>query len=76
MALDTIAKRRYAVEQAQASSRIEGHVHTAESLADAERYILGEMTPADMRAASLARALRDERLAADAEHGLRGQRAR
>jgi hypothetical protein len=51
------AERRWAHEQALASTRIEGHEPSQEFLADCEAVIEGRMTTAQARAASLARAL-------------------
>lgn len=51
------AQRRWAHEQALASTRISGHVPTPECLSDAEAVIKGTMTRAEARAASLTRAL-------------------
>lgn len=53
----TKAERRLAHEQALASSRLSGHVPSAEFLADCEAIIEGTMTHDQARAASLARAL-------------------
>ena len=67
-------QRRLAHEQALASSRIEGHVPTAAFLADCEAVIAGTMTREEARAASLARALSNDRAARDlaaAEGGVR-----
>ena len=61
MTVITEAERRLAHEQALASTRIEGHVPTPEFLADSEAVITGAMTEEQARAASLARALADER---------------
>lgn len=63
MTQDTDAARRIAHEQALASTRLEGHEPTPEFLADAEAVLAGTMTPAQARAASLARALAAERAA-------------
>ncbi len=63
MAVITEAERRLAHEQALASTRIEGHVPTPEFLADSKAVIKGAMTEEQARAASLARALADERAA-------------
>ncbi len=63
MAKTTAAERRYAHEQALANTRIEGHVPTAEFLADCEAVISGSMTREQARAASLARALAKDRAA-------------
>lgn len=63
MAAFSEAERRAAHEQALASTRIEGHVPTAEFLADSEAVITGAMTEAEARARSLARALAKDRAA-------------
>jgi hypothetical protein len=55
------AWRRWAHEQALASTRIEGHVPTPEFLADCEAVIQGTMTTEQARAASLARAVAKDR---------------
>jgi hypothetical protein len=55
--MTTEAERRHAIEQAIANTRIEGHEPTGEFLADMEQLAQGAMTPAQVRAASLARAL-------------------
>ena len=57
------AERRWAMEQAQASSRISGHIPTPEFLADCEAFISGTMTSEEMRAASRERALAADLLA-------------
>ena len=62
--ITTEAQRRYANEQALASTRIEGHVPTPEFLADCEAVIAGTMTEEQARAASLARALAKDHAAA------------
>lgn len=56
-------RRRCGMEQALASSRIEGHVPSSEFLADVEVYITGNMTGEQVRAASLQRALAADRKA-------------
>lgn len=56
MATPTEAERRSAFEQSLASTAIEGHVPTAEFLADCEAVIRGDMTPEEKRARSIARA--------------------
>lgn len=66
MALFSEAERRLAHEQALASTRIEGHVPTAEFLTDSEAVVAGTMTEAQARARSLARALAKDRAAAGA----------
>jgi hypothetical protein len=50
------AERRWAHEQALASTRIEGHQPSPEFLSDCEAVIAGTMTNGEARAASLARA--------------------
>lgn len=60
------AERRQAVEQALASSRIEGHEPTPEFLADCQALIAGAMMADQVRAASLARALSRSSLTAAA----------
>lgn len=64
MARDTDAQRRIAHDQALASTQLEGHVPTAEFLADRAAVIAGALTPEQARAASLARALAAEQEAA------------
>ena len=66
MAVSTEAERRLAHEQALANARIEGHVPSAESLADSEAVIAGTMTREQARARSLARALAKDRAASGA----------
>ena len=66
MAAFSEAERRAAHEQALASTRIEGHVPTAEFLADSEAVIAGTMTEAEAGARSLARALAKDLAAAGA----------
>lgn len=57
------AERRWAHEQALASTRIEGHQPSPEFMADCEAVVEGTMTNEAARAASLARALaRDGRV--------------
>lgn len=56
-------RRRRGMEQALASSRIEGHVPSPEFLADVEAYVTGNMTGDQVRAASLQRALAADRRA-------------
>jgi len=60
----TEAERRHAHEQALASAMIEGYEPTPEFLADCEAVIAGTMTREQARAASLARALAEDRAAA------------
>lgn len=62
---DTVAKRRTSLEQALASTRLEGHVPTPEFVTDCEDYIAGRITRDEAMARSAARALAVER-AADA----------
>ncbi len=62
---DTAAKRRASLDQALASTRLEGHVPTPEFLADCEDFIAGRITRDEAMARSTARALAAER-AADA----------
>lgn len=59
--MSTEAQRRYANDQALASTRIEGHVPTPEFLADCEAVIAGKMTNDEARARSLARVLEKQR---------------
>jgi hypothetical protein len=59
----TKEERRWAHEDALASTRIEGHVPTPEFLADCEAVLAGTMTRDQARAAILARALAEERAA-------------
>ena len=63
MDASTEQSRRYSMDQALASTRIEGHVPSPEYLADCDRFVRGEMTSDDVRAASLARALAADRAA-------------
>lgn len=60
------ARRRYWMEDAIASTRIEGHVPSPEFLADVERLMSGEMTREEARAASLKRALAMDAAATEA----------
>jgi hypothetical protein len=62
---ETAAERRAHLDQALASTRLEGHVPTPEFLADCEEYIAGRITRDEAMARSTARALAAER-AADA----------
>jgi len=64
------AERRWAHEQALASTRIEGHQPCPEFLADCEAVIEGTMTSEQARAASLARALAKDRQVAKRRSGL------
>ena len=57
------AERRWAHEQALASTRIEGHVPSPEFLADCEAVIAGTMTNEEAGARSLVRALAKDRAA-------------
>lgn len=59
----TQAELRWGFEQAHASARIEGHIPDPLYLADCEAVIAGTMTMAELRAASLARALAADRAA-------------
>ncbi|MCF8533287.1 MAG: antitoxin VbhA family protein [Reyranella sp.] len=58
-------ERRAHLDQALASTRLEGHVPTPEYLADCEDFIAGRITRDEVMARSTARALAAER-AADA----------
>jgi hypothetical protein len=60
----TKAERRHALEQAIASTRLEGHVPSEEFLEDCQAVVDGTMTLDQMRAASKARALAADRAAA------------
>jgi hypothetical protein len=62
----TEAERRWAHEQALASTRIEGHVPTPEFLADCEEEIRGLITPEEVIARALVRARAEDRAAASA----------
>ncbi len=62
---ETATERRASLDQALASTRLEGHVPTPEFLADCEAYIAGRITRDEIMARSAARALAAER-AADA----------
>jgi len=62
---ETPAERRAHLDQALASTRLEGHVPTPEFLSDCEDYIAGRITRDEIMARSAARALATER-AADA----------
>lgn len=53
----TEERRRYSMEDAIANTRIEGHEPSPEFLADCERFVRGEMSGDQVRAASLQRAL-------------------
>ena len=66
MSITSKAQRRLAHEQALASTRISGHKPSPEFLADAEAVIEGDMTIEQARAASLARALAEDRAIAAA----------
>lgn len=67
MTTSSSAWRRWAHEQALASTRLEGHIPSQEFLADCEAVIKGSMTNDQARAASLARALiRDQEQARQA----------
>jgi hypothetical protein len=56
MATLTEQERRRWLDQALANTRIEGHVPSPDFLADCERFVSGQMTTEEIRAASLARA--------------------
>lgn len=58
------AELRWAFKQAHASSRIEGHIPDPLYLADCEAVIAGTMTMDEARAASLKRALAEDRAVA------------
>lgn len=66
MGASTESTRRYAAEQAAASTRIEGHVPTPEWIADTEAVVQGALTEEEARARSLARAIALDRAAAGA----------
>jgi Antitoxin VbhA len=53
----TKAERRYFNAQALSSTRIEGHVPSAEFIADCEAVVEGTMTSEQARTASISRAL-------------------
>jgi Antitoxin VbhA len=55
MPKNSAAERRFFVNQALATTRIEGHVPSAEFLADCEAYVAGRLTTQQMRATILAR---------------------
>jgi Antitoxin VbhA len=55
MAKTSEAERRFFVNQALATTRIEGHVPSAEFLADCEAYVAGHLTTQQMRDTILAR---------------------
>lgn len=61
----TEAQRRIDLDQALANTRIEGHVPTPEFLADVEAVATGKLTPEQARAASLARALGNDKAATE-----------
>lgn len=52
--------RRFAAQQALASSRLEGHEPSAEFLVDVDRFVEGTMSTEQRIAASLQRALAAE----------------
>ncbi len=58
---ETAADRRAHLEQALASTRLEGHVPTPEFLADCEEYIAGRITREEILKREVARVLGDER---------------
>lgn len=64
-AAETAAERRASLDQALASTRLEGHMPTPEFLSDCEDYIAGRIARDEIMARSTARALATER-AADA----------
>lgn len=57
---ELIAKRKWAIDQANASSSIEGHVPTAEYLSDCDSAAAGDLTLEEARARSLARAIKSQ----------------
>jgi len=59
--MSNATERRYAVDQALASTRLEGHVPTPEFLADCEAVVAGSMTGEEARARSLARVMQEQR---------------
>jgi hypothetical protein len=59
--MSTEAKRRHAIAQALASTRLEGHIPTREFLADCEAVTAGTMTGEEARARSLARVMEEQR---------------
>jgi Antitoxin VbhA len=63
---ETEEDRRRSMAQGLANTRIEGHVPSGAFLADCERFVRGEMTSDELGAASLARALEADRIAAQA----------
>lgn len=60
---------RWAIEQAQASSRIEGHIPTPEHLADCEAVIAGTMTFDEAVAAGIKRGQEEDHRIARAGGG-------
>lgn len=62
---ETPAERRAHLDQALASTRLEGHVPTPEFLADCEDYIAGRIAREEILAREVARVLGTKR-AADA----------
>lgn len=62
-AATTAAERRAHLDQALASTRLEGHMPTPEFLSDCEDYIAGRITRDEIMARSTARALATERAA-------------
>lgn len=52
----SVAMRRWHLEQALASTRLDGHVPTAEFLADCEAMITGQLTADEVRARVIRRA--------------------
>ena len=59
--MSTATQRRYAVDQALASTRLEGHVPTPEFLIDCEAVVAGSMSGEEARARSLARVMQEQR---------------
>jgi hypothetical protein len=66
MAVITKAERHLAMAQALANTRISGHVPTDDFLRDCDAVVGGLMTTEQAIEASLARAVGQDRLAADA----------
>jgi hypothetical protein len=60
----TVAERRMHLEQALASTRIEGHQPSAEFLADMEALITGQLSDEEVRAGIVERARVADRLVA------------
>ena len=55
-----IARRKWAIDQANASSSIEGHVPTTEYLSDCDSVAAGNLTLEEARARSLSRAIKSQ----------------